>query len=195
MLIFISTSGYGQLSYSSLRTNTLKPAESVQSIDVFVPANQARRTVWDNMFGTGGIGIGQEYWYGVQGSVVMQFRLSKKDYFKRYYGFYPVAAYTSIDLNCMGLFAVWGGVGINGGIALGHFTLDNSLSRWGILGPDGQDFGQTLYNPKIGVHIGRVWIKAGPSILLSEERWKEDQLKLGEMNMNISISYIGDRVL
>ena len=71
--------------------------------------------------------------------------------------------------------------------------LDIVVSVWGIGGPDGQTFGQTLYNPKIGLYVGRVWLRAGPSFLLSEERWSDNQLKWGNYNMNISLSVVGDR--
>ncbi|MFY0644892.1 MAG: hypothetical protein JXR19_10535 [Bacteroidia bacterium] len=152
-----------------------------------------RRKLIDESFMSGGFGIGQEYWYGVNLSFIQQFPLTTQTYFKRHYGFRPVALYTGLDINFFGHFAFWAGAGINVGIALGPLTIDNSLSTWGIIGPDRKSFSQKLYNPKIGIHIGRVWLKAGPSFLLSDERWSEDQLKLGKYNMNISVSVLGDR--
>ena len=142
-----------------------------------------------NVFHALGIGVGQEYFFGVKGSLVKPFpfgRTLKKPKF----GFYPKCFYVSIGASAFGLFAVWGGVGLNAGVSLGIFTLDNSVVAWGIVGPDSQTFGSTTYNPKIGLHLGPIWFKAGPSFRLSKELTDPNLLRPGRYNLNFELSYI-----
>ena len=162
-------------------------------MNVFSPYQSKSNDFMDDVFGYGGIGVGQEYFFGVKGSVIKPFAFQKRAR-KPKYGLYPLGAYAGLEANGFSLFAAWGGVGVNGGFTVSNFTMDCSLMNWYAVGPDGQKVpSQQSLNPKLGLRMGPVWLKAGPSFLLSQDSFAPEQLKIGRLNYNFELNILPKR--
>ncbi len=142
-----------------------------------------------DIFGSMGIFAGQEHFIALKGSLIKPINFGYRWRQAPKYGFYPHGAYASLEGSLFGLFALWGGAGINIGYNIGPVTIDNSLTAWGIIG-ENNSFGLTSYNPKIGLHFGPVWLKAGPSFRLSKHDFIENFLCTGDYHLNFELSFL-----
>lgn len=80
------------------------------------------------------------------------------------------------------------------GFQAGRLTLDCALTRLWLSDADGYSVGrQTTLNPKIGVMFGPVWIKAGPSLLLTNDDFISETLgnfmRIGNNYINVEVNY------
>ena len=143
-----------------------------------------------DFFGSFGGGVGNEYIFGIKGSIIKPFSLRKETEIPKY-GFYPYNFYVSIDANFFALFAGWGGIGINAGFTIKNFTIDNSIVKFGASAQKGVGKSMTTYNPKLGIRIGEWWIKAGPSFLIGGSKAIfPDWIKIGNYNYNFEVNYL-----
>jgi len=144
----------------------------------------------ENLFPVCGLTAGQETIFGIKYSMIKPFSFIETTE-KPKYGFYPKGAYVGLDLNGFMFFGIWGGIGINTGLSLGAFTLDNSINYLILLPPlDTHVRSQTTLNPKLGVHYKGVWLKAGPSFLIGKNSVIPDWVKIKGYNINFEINYI-----
>lgn len=148
-----------------------------------------RRPFFKNVFGMGGVAAGQEYLVSVKGSFIKPFRIGSNKGSRSKFGFYPVCAYAGAEAGLMGLFALWGGIGVCGGFAAGPVTIDNSVTCFGIMGNEGAGGGHITSNPKLGLKFGPVWMKAGPSFLLTSESATGNWLQIGQTKMNFELCF------
>jgi len=164
-----------ELTYPFIRTTLTDDFEKEKTTHFF-----------DDTFLSGGIVAGQESIFGVKGYFIKPYSFTKSAK-KSAFGFYKVGAYTGLEYGGFMFFAIWGEIGVNTGVSLGPFTLDNSINSLFVL-VEGPTRYQTTYNPKLGIHLGPVWLKAGPSFLISKESVLfEDWIKIGKYNMNFEI--------
>jgi hypothetical protein len=103
------------------------------------------------------------------------------------------AIYGGADLSIFALFQPAIGVTGYSGVKMRFFTIDNSLAFLNGF-PDGKivnDKHQFTYNPKIGIKLGSVWLKVGPSFII-EDRWIElnKWMKVGSHFYNIDLNII-----
>lgn len=151
--------------------------------------NQHNGSFKNDIFGAAGIAIGQEHFAAVKGSIIKPINFGYRPRYYPKYGFYKHGAYASLEGSMFGMFAIWAGLGVNIGYNLGPLTLDNSVTAWGIAG-ENASFGIVTYNPKVGIRVGPVWLKSGPSFLLAGEEFIDNYLKIGRYNMNFELLYI-----
>ena len=161
----------------------------------------------NDMFSTLGIGAGYEYvLFALKGSLIKPYRFKSRYKYvtisQRFksrhakYGFYPFGSYVGLDFNAMGLAAAWLSIGTTIGLSFPFFTLDNSLTFSGWTGPDGgyQNGGHISWNPKLGLRIGPVWLKSGPSLILGTTTIDENWLKFNQYNLNFELSFYIDHL-
>lgn len=80
------------------------------------------------------------------------------------------------------------------GLQTGPITLDCPITRLWLSDAEGDIAGrQTTINPKIGGMIGPIWIKAGPSFLLTDDEFVGDIfgnfMRIGDYYMNVEVNY------
>ncbi len=80
------------------------------------------------------------------------------------------------------------------GLKAGPVTLDCALTRLWLSDSEGDIVGrQTTLNPKIGGMIGPVWIKAGPSFLLTDENVVSETfgnfMRIDNYYINVEVNY------
>lgn len=83
-------------------------------------------------------------------------------------------------------------VSANAGIAFGSFTIDNNITSAMIFGFAHEGSFARYYhtcNPKIGIIIGPMWLKAGPSFLLSGEPAFPEMMKINGRSFNFELLY------
>lgn len=168
-----------------------------QSLDLTLELDSSiRNRILNKAFATLGLGVGNEYFFGLKFSAVLPFSFQKSNgrglFNSKKRKFYPLGGYVSLDANAFGFFAVWGGVGVNAGLSLGFITIDNSLIFLGGNAGGGAGYGSSRvsYNPKIGLNLGnRVWLKAGPSFSLKSTVPSENWIKIGDFNYNFELSF------
>ncbi|MSQ79850.1 MAG: hypothetical protein EXR21_09300 [Flavobacteriaceae bacterium] len=103
------------------------------------------------------------------------------------------AFYGAADITLFGLFqpvlTITGYVGFK----IGSITIDNSLAFLNVF-PDGKwlkDKHQFTYNPKIGLKVGSIWVKVGPSFMLEPKYGLlDDWMKLGNNYYNFDLNFI-----
>jgi hypothetical protein len=174
---------------------------SFESLDVDfgqIETNRSAENKTSNVVFAIGAQVGQENFFGVKGSILFPYYFSKessKNKYSRKWSsnkgkFDKPCLYTGLDLSAMGLFAVWFSAGINAGISLKHITLDNNIAFFGLAGPDNQFGNHLTYNPKFGILIGPVWIKAGPSFLLNPSQAEVNPIRLKNQAFNVEFTII-----
>jgi hypothetical protein len=131
-----------------------------------------------------GIAAGQETFIsGVMpkvGLLVQNFHTKNKK-FSTYYG---------ADITLGVFFQFWLSVTAQTGIRYNYISLDNSIGYLGLFPQKLSSKHQFTCNPKLGTKIGPVWLKAGPSILLSHRRALNNFLKIGEYYYNFEILFL-----
>jgi hypothetical protein len=146
------------------------------------------------ILGSVGLGLGQENLISLPKlSGMVSFKLNNGTYSKlgqlQKFSFY-VGTEASIVVFFAGAFSISG----TGGFKTGPITTDCSLTKLYLVNPDGNVVArQTTLNPKIGVMIGQVWIKTGPSFLLSEyDIFREtfgNFMHIGNVAFNFEVNY------
>jgi len=109
-----------------IQLNSLFPQSKSDNGKLFGKSklSNKKNKFFKDIFGTLGLGIGQEYLFGIKGSLIKPFSFKKKktgflsNLPKNNYGFYPIGGYVSVDANGFLFIAPWGGIGLNGGISL-----------------------------------------------------------------------------
>lgn len=105
-------------------------------------------------------------------------------------GFRQPVVYAGIDGSLFVFFAGAYSVGPTLGYGHGPFSIDNSLTITWITAPESQTEKNWSYNPKVGVNVGPVWIKAGPSFPLYTETSWADWVQIGNVSMNFELLYL-----
>ncbi len=151
----------------------------------YFPEKRAKR--WHSI-GAAGISVGQESFIGLPKLYGLgEFRIAGK---QPDYGFANLSLYGGGELSLFGFHALALGISANTGVAVGPFTIDNSITYTIRRGPSGEKPGNyTTYNPKLGLNIGPIWLKAGPSILL-DGKGIEDWTKINNRYYNFEVLYI-----
>lgn len=149
------------------------------------PDKRAKRGSW---IGSAGITAGQEYFISFPKlSCLREFPLTRN---RPKYGFSNFSFYAGVEGSMFVMYAGVFGISANVGVAIGPFTVDNSITRTAIVGPSGERPGNyTTYNPKLGLNIGPIWLKAGPSILM-DGNGIEDWAKINNRYYNFEVLYI-----
>ncbi len=105
-------------------------------------------------------------------------------------GFRSPAIYAGVDGSLFVFFAGAFSVGPTLGYGHGPFSVDNSLTITLITSPEGANEKNWSYNPKVGVNIGPIWIKAGPSFQLYTETSWGNWVQIGNVSMNFELLYL-----
>ena len=80
--------------------------------------------------------------------------------------------------------------GLNAGVRYRFITLDNSISGTAISSPESEIVGKyCTYNPKFGIWLGPVWIKAGPSFLVSGQSYWGTFVDVGDTPFNVELLF------
>lgn len=146
------------------------------------------------MVGMAGIGVGQENLVGLPKlSGFASFKLGRQSNSK-FGNFQKSAFYIGSEASIVVLFAGAASISGTAGFKTGRFTTDCSLSRLWLANSDGDVVArQTTLNPKIGVMIGPVWIKTGPSFLLTNENVFRDLfgnfMHITNIPFNLELNY------
>jgi len=101
-------------------------------------------------------------------------------------GFRHPAIYAGVDGSLFVFFAGAFSVGPTIGYGHGPFSIDNSLTFTLITQPESVNEKNWSYNPKIGINIGPVWLKAGPSFSLYAESDWDGWVQTGNVRVVIS---------
>lgn len=176
----------------------LNSFEAYEDIDEHIQLSLSNQSSTSYVVFTLGAQVGQENFFGLKGSILFPYYFSKessKNKYSRKWSsksgkFEKPCLYAGLDLSAMGLFAVWFSAGINAGISLKYFTLDNNIAFFGIAGPENQFGNHTTYNPKIGVLIGPVWIKAGPSFLINPSQAEVNPIHWKGQALNVEFTIV-----
>ena len=139
-----------------------------------------------NALATFGLAMGPECLFapkfGIQGRYGYSYDMRKSRRDLSLFGVHGGA-----EFSFFGLFAIWGSAGVNAGVSVGPFTLDGSLTFWGIAG-ENNHFGSTTFNPKVGLQVlDYVWIKAGYSHFLRGDILFPNCMKYGDRAINIEV--------
>jgi len=141
---------------------------------------------------TAGLSLGQETIIGLpKFGGLASYNLSNNKY-KRFGGFYKSSIYFGSEVSLFAIVAgAWSISGI-AGINLNRFTFESSITRLGISSPDGNvKERETNLNLKLGVILGPVWIRVGPSYFHNESIWQtnfDDFLSINGTYMNIDVT-------
>mgnify|MGYP000270931559 CR=1 FL=1 len=105
-------------------------------------------------------------------------------------GFYPVSFYAGSETSLFVLFAGTFSISATTGFNAEWFTLDGSVSRTSVASPDGDVVSRfTTFNPKLGLAIRKVWIKAGPCYFINGEPW-ENWVNINGIPFNFEVRYV-----
>lgn len=184
--------------YSSISHGQVNLFETMDGVNGQMNLSSSKQENSSNVIFTLGAQVGQENFFGLKGSILFPYYFSKESSrykFSRKWNsnngkFDKPCIYSGLDLSAMGLFAVWFSAGINAGISLKYITLDNNIAFFGIAGPENQFGNHTTYNPKIGVLIGPVWIKAGPSFLINPSQAEVNPIHWKGQALNVEFTIV-----
>ncbi len=112
----------------------------------------------------------------------------------RFGNFQRHSFYIGTESSIVILFAAAGSISGVAGFKSDRFTLDCSLTRLWLMNPEGDIVSrQTTLNPKIGVMFGPIWMKVGPSVLMTNENIFRDTfgnfLHIGNVPFNLEVNY------
>jgi len=150
----------------------------------------------DNLkfIGSVGIGIGQENFVSLPklsayASYNLLNNIDSTDHNLQKCNIY-LGAEVSMFVFFAGAFSISG----TAGLQTGPITLDCAITRLWLSDAEGDIAGrQTTLNPKIGGMIGPIWIKAGPSFLLTNENVVSETfgnfMRIGDYYMNVEVNY------
>jgi hypothetical protein len=177
----ISQDGFLNEQFAAATPNEARPEINLR------PSHFNRRYHWKgDAFGTFGVSLGPETFFSVKASIQGRVAFTRTLY-RSQYDLLLFGVHGGLELSGFGLFAVWGGVGLNGGISVGPITFDGSLTYWGI-GLDQTSYGTTTFNPKVGLNIlDYVWFKVGYSYFLRNESMLENWLSFQGRHVNLEL--------
>ena len=100
-----------------------------------------------------------------------------------------ITAYAGADITLGVLYAAWFASNAYAGVKLGHLTLDNSIAYFAGLHSEGKHIDYGTYNPKLGVKIGKIWFKSGPSFKIGKSFYLDNStyFKIGYFNYNFEL--------
>ncbi len=154
----------------------------------YVKSNRPR--VFKDLIFAVGLSVGQETFIGLPKlSAYKEFPLSSKKNQKAKYGFRTYSIYAGVEAS---LFVVFAGVftaSANVGFAAGPVTLDNSLAFTRVSDPEGDNSNYSTYNPKLGLMIRPVWLKAGPSFVINGNPDWGKWMKVNGRCYNVELHY------
>jgi hypothetical protein len=111
----------------------------------------------------GGLSLGQETFISTpRGGILGEIVLVRKNRRGRLWNFHPVSVYGGAEGSLFGVFAFGGSAAVVSGLKLSIFTLDINAAVSGFAVNEAK-IGYSTYNPKVGLIIGPVWLKCGPS--------------------------------
>jgi hypothetical protein len=152
---------------------------------------------FNNMLFAVGISAGQETFIGFPKlGAYKEFSLTPKAQplhgRKQFSGFGKCSFYVGAEASMLVFFAGAFTISADAGFALGPVTIDNSLTRTVFASPVGdRNSYSTTYNPKLGLNIGPVWLKAGPSFKLGKsDSPMGNWLTIGNNPYNVELLYI-----
>lgn len=117
--------------------------------------------------GSLGIGLGQENLLSLPKlSGLISFEMNRKNNRNRFWNFQKNAFFAGTEVSIVILFGMAVSIAGTVGLKTGPITIDCSITRLILTNPDGVVVSrQTTVNPKLGIILGPVWIKTGPSLL------------------------------
>lgn len=144
--------------------------------------------------GAAGIGVGQENLVSMPKlSGLMSIKLGSKSNSK-FGNFQKNAFYVGAEGSILIFFTGAWSISGTSGIKINRFTTDCSLTRLWLANPNGSIVSrQTTLNPKFGIMFGPVWLKGGPSFLLTNENIFRDSfgnfMHIGKVPFNLELNY------
>ncbi len=145
----------------------------------------------DFMISTG-VSVGQETFIGFpKVSAYKQFPFTKR--YSNYLqpGFGNGAVYVGVDASVFVVFVGVLSVGPTVGYGYKCFSVDNSVTYTAYESGDGELVEEYwTCNPKLGINIGPVWLKAGPSFQLTPTHSGMNMLPIGNTSMNVELLYL-----
>jgi hypothetical protein len=147
---------------------------------------------FDGMLLGVGVSAGQENFMGLPKlAAYKDFSLTPDKRGRTKYGFRTCSAYAGADAALFVFFAGAFSASATCGFAVGPFTIDNSFATTTTLNADGDRvYSYRTYNPKIGVNIGPVWLKAGPSYVIGGKVEMGNWCRIGSTYFNFEILYL-----
>lgn len=146
---------------------------------------------FDDVIFSVGVSAGQETFIGLPKlSAYKALSLSSKNHKSSKYGFPAYSIYAGADVSTFVLFAGVFTASANTGFAIGPLTLDNSLAFTLVTSPESENSNYSTYNPKLGVMVGPVWLKAGPSFALSGNTDWGNWMKKNRTCYNVELHYL-----
>lgn len=174
-------------------SSILMHSSQLQPNDKLIQTRFNNNNFENKPFGIAGPCAGLETFFGIKGGVFKPVSIRNIDHptRKRLKNPFPqIGAYYGAEINGFALYAAWGGLGVNAGLNIGPFTIDNSISIWGFIGEARRSAGYTTYNPKIGIQFWRIWLKFGPSFKLTNSEMLDNYLLIGKYQMNFEINFL-----
>ncbi len=140
--------------------------------------------------GAVGVSAGQENFIGAPKlGGYMDFSLHEKKSPK--FGFHTFSAYAGAEVSLFVFFAGTFSASAMCGVKAGPVTLDNSVSAATAVDSDGETtYSWRTWNPKLGLMIGPVWLKAGPSYVIGGKVEMGNWMKVHGTHFNADLLYI-----
>ncbi len=140
----------------------------------------------------GGLAIGQETFIATpRAGILGEFAIIRRNRNAKMWNFHRFSIYGGAEGSIFGLFVFGGSAAAVGGIKMSVFTLDINASVSGFALNDAK-FGYSTYNPKLGLVLGPVWLKVGPSFQFNGNRepvWEDFVTQKGQAyNVEILVS-------
>jgi hypothetical protein len=141
-----------------------------------------------------GIAAGQETFFGApKFGFYALFPAFQKEAKSPKYGFKSGSFYAGVEGS---LFVVFIGIfSVSGtcGLVMNRFTLDHALTCTLVSDPSSNNTTYATSNPKLGVQLGPVWLKAGPSFLLRGPADWGDWMLVGNVRLNVDLVWVAGR--
>ncbi len=138
-----------------------------------------------------GVSAGQETFIGLPKIALYKHIPLTQKWNKNKFGYKPLSIYFGPEASIFGFYALILSVSGSAGISLGPVTIDNSLTYSAMFEPSGERYDYPSYNPKVGLRIGPVWLKAGRFVEFNPIRKGVDEwLKYEGIKYNFELLYI-----
>lgn len=180
-----------------IRTNdfTLGKAVSLYTQErdfIYTPVLPRRESYFlDNLIFVAGVSAGQETFIGAPKlGAYKEFAISKGRSGTPKFGFSKASVYVGAETSLFVFFAGVISISANAGFNLAFVTIDNSITRTLVSSPDNVKYSYTTYNPKLGIHIGPIWLKSGPSFALKQSEQMDGWLKLNGIHYNFELLFM-----
>jgi hypothetical protein len=138
-----------------------------------------------------GLSAGQETFIGLPKlSAYKAFPLLSKNNKSPKYGFHRYSIYAGADVSTFVFFAGVFTASGNVGFVAGPVTLDNSLAFTVVSSPESENSNYSTCNPKLGLIIGPIWLKAGPSFAVHGNPDWGNWMKKNGTCYNVELHYL-----